>query len=135
MEPRGRYRSVVRSGATLYLSGQVSRLGDKVITGPAGEDQEQMRFAARVAALRALSALDAKLAEGERIRLLKLTGDVMAAPAFSGHSAALDAASEIFLSVLGEDCGSHSRTAIGVASLPGTGMIELDLICAVERME
>jgi enamine deaminase RidA (YjgF/YER057c/UK114 family) len=33
--PRGLYRPAIRHGDMLYLSGQVSRLGDDTITGPA----------------------------------------------------------------------------------------------------
>jgi enamine deaminase RidA (YjgF/YER057c/UK114 family) len=133
--PRGRYRTVRRDGSTLYVSGQVSRQGDEVISGPATDDLERARHAARAAALRALSVLDADLADNERARLLKLVGYVMSGSSFTAHSAVLDAASEVFLSVLGEDAGAHARTAIGVASLPGSGLVELDLVCAVDQAE
>jgi enamine deaminase RidA (YjgF/YER057c/UK114 family) len=80
-----------------------------------------------------LSVLDAALGEGERVRVLKLTGYVMSAPDFANHSAVVDGASQVLVAVLGEDAGAHARTAVGVASLPSSGMVELDLVCAIER--
>lgn len=130
--PKGRYRPIRRDGATLYLSGQVSRYDGGVISGPATGNMERSRLAARTAALRALAVLDAELADNERIRLLKLVGYVMSLPDFTSHTAVLDAASDVFLSVLGEDAGAHARTAIGVVSLPDSGLIELELICTVD---
>ena len=132
--PRGLYRPAIRHGDMLYLSGQVSRVGEKTIEGPAvASDLERGRLAARTAALRALSVLDSILAPGERVRVLKLTGYVMSEPDFAQHSAVIDGASQVLVAVLGEEAGAHARTAIGVASLPSSGMVELDLVCAIER--
>ena len=132
--PRGLYRPAIRHGDMLYLSGQVSRVGEQTIEGPAvASDLERGRLAARTAALRALSVLDTILASGERVRILKLTGYVMSEPDFAQHSAVIDGASQVLVAVLGEEAGAHARTAIGVASLPSSGMVELDLVCAIER--
>src|SRR3546814_738953 len=131
--PRGLHKTAIRHGDLLYVSGQVSRLDNEAITGPATEgDIERCQVAARTAALRALSIIDAILTPGERIRILKLTGYLMSGAGFGQHSKVLDGASELLVTVLGED-GAHARTAIGVASLPGSGMVELDLLCALER--
>jgi enamine deaminase RidA (YjgF/YER057c/UK114 family) len=132
--PRGLYRPAIRHGDMLYLSGQVSRLGEETIAGPAvASDLERGRLAACTAALRALSVLDSILGPDERVRVLKLTGYVMSEPDFSNHSAVIDGASQVLVAVLGDDRGAHARTAIGVASLPSSGMVELDLVCAIER--
>lgn len=131
--PRGLYKTAIRHGDLLYVSGQVSRLGNETITGPASEDDlERCQAAARIAALRALSVVDAILDPDERVRILKLTGYVMSDAGFGQHSKVLDSASELLVAVLGGD-GAHARTAIGVASLPGSGLVELDLVCALER--
>jgi enamine deaminase RidA (YjgF/YER057c/UK114 family) len=134
ISPRGIYKAVIRHGDMLYVSGQVSRLGDETITGPASAgDLERGRLAAQTAALRALSVLDMHLAAGERVRVLKLTGYVMSEADFTQHSAIIDGASQVLISVLGEDAGAHARTAVGVISLPSSGLVELDLVCAIER--
>ena len=130
--PRGAYQPAMRHGDLIYLSGQVSRLGAETIAGPAvAGDLDRGHIAARTAALRALSVLDAMLAPGERVRLLKLTGYVMSAPDFTQHSAVIDGASLVLAAVLGDVDGAHARTAVGVASLPSSGLVELDLVCAV----
>jgi len=132
--PRGLYRPAIRHGDLLYLSGQVSRLGEETIMGPASAgDLARGQLAARTAALRALSVLDATLEPGERVRILKLTGYVMSAPEFAQHSVVIDGASQVLVAILGDDAGAHARTAVGVASLPSSGMVELELVCAIER--
>jgi len=132
--PRGHYRPAVRHGDMLYLSGQVSRLGESTIAGPAtATDLDRAKLAAHVAALRALSVIDAQLRPGERVRLLRMTGYVMSEPDFGSHSAVMDGASQAFADILGDEAGAHARTAVGVASLPSGGMVELDLVCALER--
>ena len=82
--------------------------------------------------MRALGVLDSILQQGETVRVLKLVGYVMSEADFTQHSAVVDGASEVLISVLGEEAGAHARTAIGVASLPGSGMVELDLVCAIQ---
>src|SRR3546814_15001023 len=111
--PRGIYRTVIRHGDLLYVSGQVSRLGDETITGPASEsDIERGQLAARTAALRALSVMDAALAPDERVRILKLTGYVMSDAGFTQHSKVIDGASEVLVAVLGYD-GIQDRKSVG----------------------
>lgn len=132
--PRGLYQPAIRHGDLLYLSGQVSRLDQDTITGPANaENIDRGQLAARTAALRALSVLDAMLEPGERVCILKLTGYVMSEAAFTQHSAVIDGASQVLTLVLGDAAGAHARTAVGVVSLPSSGMVELDLVCAVTR--
>jgi len=132
--PRGLYQPVIRHGDMLYLSGQVSRIGEDTITGPAlASDLDRAQLAARTAALRALSVLDAALGPAERVRILKLTGYVMSEPSFTQHSTVIDGASQVLTAILGDDAGAHARTAVGVASLPSMGMVELDLVCVIER--
>jgi enamine deaminase RidA (YjgF/YER057c/UK114 family) len=133
--PRGLYHSTVRHGGMLYLSGQVSRVGNGVIAGPVDALSSSERSASgRAAALRALAALADALAPGERLRVLKLTVFVMSNPQFQDHSAVADGASQLLIDVLGEGA-VHSRTAVGVASLPSSGAVELDMICAVSASE
>jgi enamine deaminase RidA (YjgF/YER057c/UK114 family) len=77
--------------------------------------------------------LDAALGPDESVRILKLTGYVMSGADFTQHSAVIDGASQVLVAVLGDDAGAHARTAVGVASLPSSGMVELDLVCVIER--
>jgi len=135
VSPRGLYHTAVRHGDTLYLSGQVSRVGNGVVAGPADalSDDEKVA-AARAATLRALSVLADAISSDERLRILKLMVFVMSDPQFQEHSKVADGASQLLVDVLGEEA-IHSRTAIGVASLPSSGAVELDMICAISPVQ
>jgi enamine deaminase RidA (YjgF/YER057c/UK114 family) len=52
---------------------------------------------------------------------------VASAPGFGGQSNVADAGSELLVEVLGER-GRHARTAIGVAALPRTSPVEVQLV-------
>lgn len=130
--PRGAYAAAVIHGGIAYVSGQVSRIGDQTITGPVDErtDPIIIREAAHACALRALSALAALEDELVFNRLLFLRGFIFSTPAFDRHSAVLDPASELLHDILGE-AGRHARSAIGVASLPSLGLMEIELVAAM----
>lgn len=49
-------------------------------------------------------------------------------PGFGDQSTVADVGSELLVEVLGEN-GRHARTAIGVASLPRRGPVEVRLVC------
>jgi len=135
ISPRGLYSPVVRHGDTLYVSGQVSRVGNGVIAGPVDDLPESEREAAgRAAALRALSALADAIGPQEQVRILKLNVFILSNLAFQNHSQVADAVSRQLLEVLG-DAGSHGRTAVGVASLPSGGAIEIELVCTTRTAD
>lgn len=133
--PRGSYRTVVRHGNLLFLSGQVSRVGDSVIAGPVdGLSLADREEAARAAALRSLAVLADELGPEERLRILKLTVYVLSGPGFQSHAQVADGASRLLTEVLGK-ASIGARTSIGVASLPSSGAVELDLICTTEMSD
>lgn len=130
--PRGAYAAAVVHGGIAYVSGQVSRIGDEAITGPVDDNTADIiiREAAHACVLRALSAL-AAVEDGHVFdRLLFLRGFINAVPTFVGHSAVLDPASELLHQILG-DAGRHARSAVGVASLPSAGLMEIELVAAM----
>jgi enamine deaminase RidA (YjgF/YER057c/UK114 family) len=131
--PRGNYVPVLVHAGIAYVSGQVSRVGDGVISGRLrpGDDLTLAREAARVSALRCLSALvDAVDGLDQIKQILSIRGFVNAEPAFAAHAQVIDAASDVFLEALG-DRGRHARIALGVSSIPGGGLVELELMAAV----
>jgi len=117
-----------------YLSGQVSRTPDGgIIAGHLAKDDdiEEAREAARVAIYRALAVLQDKLGSLDRVeQVLTLKGFISADPDFTRHPQILDAASEILHNTFGER-GQHVRTALGVSSIPGGGLAELELVVAI----
>jgi enamine deaminase RidA (YjgF/YER057c/UK114 family) len=131
--PRGRYLPVLVHNGIAYVSGQVSRVGEGVIAGRlrAGDDLTQAREAARVSALRCLSALEHAIGGLDRIeQILSVRGFVNSDPSFVAHAQVIDAASEVFLEALGSR-GRHARIALGVASIPSGGLVEIELTAAV----
>ncbi|CAN7757863.1 RidA family protein [Caballeronia sp. LjRoot34] len=131
--PRGAYVGAVIHDSIAYISGQVSRVGEEVIAGPVDRDTppELIRRAARVCVLRALSVLVATLpATAAADRILFLRGFVNAVPGFVNHSQVMDEASTLLHEIFGEN-GRHARSALGVASLPGNGLLEIELTVAL----
>lgn len=122
-------------GSLLFISGQVSRKGDgQMIKGKlgAGLDVAQGREAAKVCALNILAQAKAALGSLDRIeRVVKLTGFVNAAPSFTDHPQVVNGASDLLVEVLG-DKGRHTRSAVGMSSLPVDAAVEVEAILAVK---
>lgn len=130
----GHYASVIQHGHEVYVSGQIPRVGDKVVvTGAAGESVtlEQAEFAAQICVMRALTLLRNQLGSLSKIKqVLRITVYVNSAHNFTQQSEVSDGASDILFRVLGE-AGRHTRTSVGVAQLPKGATVELDLIAAI----
>lgn len=127
----GRYTSLVRDGRTLYLSGQIPRIGDQVaVTGVVGAEVslERAQRAAAICVLRALALLHQELGSLARLQaVLRLTVYVHCTPDFTHHSEVADGASDLLWRVLGAG-GAHTRTSVGVLQLPKNAAVEIDLI-------
>jgi enamine deaminase RidA (YjgF/YER057c/UK114 family) len=133
--PRGAYTGVVIHHDIAYVSGQVSRIGEQVIAGPVDHTTppDIIRHAARTCVLRALSALAATLPPTTSVeRILFLRGFINAVPGFANHSQVMDEASSLLHDIFGE-AGRHARSAIGVASLPGGGLLEIELTASLTQ--
>jgi enamine deaminase RidA (YjgF/YER057c/UK114 family) len=89
---------------------------------------EDGKLAARQAALSLLAQAKAALGDlGRVVHVLRLTGFVASTPEFSEHPAVINGASDLLVAVLG-DAGRHTRSAVGVASLPLGTCVEIDAI-------
>jgi enamine deaminase RidA (YjgF/YER057c/UK114 family) len=95
---------------------------------------EQGQEAARVSALCVLGAARAALGgDLDRIEeIVRVKGYINVDPDFTDVSAALNGASELFIDLFG-DPGRHSRTAIGVASMPFGVAIEVEAVLQVRE--
>lgn len=131
----GKYTPLVRDGDTVYVSGQVPRIGNTVVVrGRVGEHVTvaDAQRAAKVCAMRALALLQREAGTLDAVRqLLRVTVYTQAAADFTLLSEVADGASELFHQVLG-DAGRHTRTSVGVYQLPKDASVELDLIASVE---
>lgn len=130
----GSYLPCLQVGEMLYLSGVLSRMasGD-VFTGRAGDDPlERGQQAARLAVLTALGNIKEHLGSLDRIkRIVRLIGYVQSSEDFQDHPKVLNGASDFLISIFG-DSGRHSRSAVGVLSLPMGALVELELTVQVE---
>lgn len=132
---QGRYDLVLVHRGLAQVSGQVPRLGNagSIMAGrlAAGDDLGEARRAAELCLARALVALHQELGDLARVeRLISLRGFVNAAPDFARHGEVMDAASDLAIAVFGA-AGRHVRSSLGVASLPGGALVEIELTAAV----
>jgi len=121
-------------GNLLFISGQISRAGDgRVVAGKlgGGVDLAQGREAAKLCALNILAVSKAALGDLDRIaRVVKLTGFVNAVPSFSEHPQVVNGASDCLVEILGEK-GRHTRSAVGMGSLPLDAAVEVEAIIEI----
>ena len=129
------YLPFTQTGKLLFISGQgpVSAAGD-AIKGRLGEtiEIEDGQRAAQLAALNILAQVKSALNSdwSNFGRCLRLCGFVNSTPDFTHHPAIINGASDLMVELFG-DAGRHSRSAVGVASLPMGWAVEIDAIFEV----
>jgi enamine deaminase RidA (YjgF/YER057c/UK114 family) len=133
------YVPIVFSRGQLYISGQINALnGTLQRKGKLGDDAtlEQAKEAARLCGLNILSHVrNACGGTLNRVnRCVRLTGYVNATPDSHEHAEAMDGCSSLIQEIFGE-IGRHTRTCIGVASLPFNALIEIDAIFEIDGDE
>ena len=134
-DPVGNYLPITRSGNVMWLAGVGSRMatGERV-AGKLGADLtvDEGYVAARMAALNLLARMKAELGDLDRVtRILKVVGMVNSAPTFTRQAAVVDGASDLFVALYG-DAGRHSRSAPGMAALPGDTAVICDCVIEVD---
>jgi enamine deaminase RidA (YjgF/YER057c/UK114 family) len=133
--PSGAYALGVSTGGLLYVSGQTwKRGGAQALVGRVGAEVtvDDAVEGARHAALACIAEAAAALSDLERVeRVVRVGGFVRSAPGFDRQPAVIDGASKLFLEIFGPGAGSHARTSVGVAELPGGAAVEIDAIFVV----
>lgn len=128
--PLAAYVPFVRAGDLLHVSGQISREGGTVIRGTLGGDMEVEAGAkaAQACALGLLAQVRAACGgDWDRlVRVVKLTGFVASLPGFFDQPRVVNGASELMVAALGQERGSHARSAVGVAALPLGAAVEVE---------
>lgn len=120
------------SGKQLFIAGNIPPLDAEVPTaGKVGADltAEQGYAAARLAGLRVLAQLKAAC-DGDLDRVVKalqIRGFVNCTPDFTGQSAVVNGASDLFRDVFG-DAGLAARAALGANALPLNAAVEIESI-------
>jgi len=117
------------AGDLLFVSGQVPRIDNEIsFIGKVGQEYslEEGQLAARTSALMVLACIKEALGDMDRVtEIVRIKGYINVDPDFTDVSAVLNGASELFIDVYG-DPGRHSRTAVGVASMPFGVAIEVE---------
>ncbi len=133
-KPVANYVPAKRTGALVYVAGQVSSFGGRDYKGvlTAEADVARGREAARASAINCLAALLAVIDSLDRVRqLVHVGGFVASAPGFQGQAAVVNGASDFFVDVF-DEAGKHTRIALGVSGLPLDYTTSVYLIAEVE---
>ena len=120
------------SRSFLYVAGQVSRDGDRMLTGRCPDEvsiEEAMRRA-RLTALNVMAQIEAAAGLDKVVEMTQLIGYVLSADGFGDQPKVLNGASELFVEVLGA-AGRHTRMALGANALPSSVTIEIAAVAIV----
>ena len=127
--PAANYVPFVKTGNTVYVSGQISMGPDGFITGKLGADMDADAgaAAARTCAISLLAQLQAACdGDIERlVRVVKLVGFVNSTADFGEQPKVINGASDFLVEALG-DRGRHARSAVSAASLPFGVAVEIE---------
>lgn len=128
--PVGSYVQCVRTGNLLHLSGGISVNGESSFYGKLGRDLtvEQGQQAAAAAILNRLGVIKAELGGFAPLRrIVAVNGFVNCTPDFTDQARVLNGASDLLVELFGQEA-AHSRSAVGVASLPLGVAVEINMI-------
>jgi len=134
--PVANYVPYVITGNMVFISGQISKIGDNAIGGRLGEDLtlERGQEAAQLSALNLIAQMKAACGgDLTRVkRVVKLGGFVQALPSATAADIPkiINGCSDIMVEVFG-DKGRHARFAVSAPSLPLDVAVEIDAIVEI----
>ncbi len=129
-KPVGSYVQCIRTGNYLHLSGGVSINGDEAYYGKLGKDVsvEEGQKAAAAAILNRLAVIEGELGGFDALRrVVAVNGFVNCTPDFTDQAKVLNGASDLLVELLGPEA-AHTRSAVGVPSLPLGVAVEINMI-------
>jgi enamine deaminase RidA (YjgF/YER057c/UK114 family) len=118
--------------ALLYVAGQISRDGDRLLTGrcPDEVSVEEATLRARQCALNVLAQIEAAVGLDRVEQLSQVIGLVLSADGFGDQPKVMNGASELLVEVLGA-AGKHTRAALGTNALPFSSTVEIAVVAVV----
>lgn len=132
----GNYTDVTQVDNLLFLSGKGPLQTDgQYLTGTVGKDltTNEGYTAARLATINQLAVLKKELGSLNKIkRIVKVNGFINATNSFTEQSKVMNGCSDLLVALFGES-GKHSRTSVGVNSLPLNMSVEIEMIVEIER--
>ena len=118
--------------ALLYVAGQISRDGDRLMAGrcPDQVSVEEAIGRARQCALNVLAQIEAAVGLDRVEQLSQVMGFVLSADGFGDQPKVINGASELLIEVLGS-AGKHTRAALGTNALPFSATVEVAAVAVV----
>jgi len=135
--PVANYVPYVVSGSLVFISGQISKIGEDAIGGRLGEDLDVAigQKAARCSGLNLIAQMKAACGgDLSRVkRIVKLGGFVQATPSATQADIPkiINGCSDLMVAVFGE-AGRHARFAVSAPSLPLDVAVEIDAIVEID---
>ncbi|MCC8060134.1 MAG: RidA family protein [Clostridiales bacterium] len=130
--------SVIFQGNLVYVSGQDCRKnGELLYNGKLGKELtvSQGWECARQAMCNCLAALKYSIDDFDKVkRIVKILGFVASAEGFGQQPAVIDGASQLLISIFGEN-GKHARAAVGMYELPFGTPVEIEMIVELKDKE
>src|SRR5690348_10283269 len=116
----------------LYVAGQVSADGDKMLTGRCPDEVsiEEATRRARLCGMRVLAQIDKAVGLDAVDQMAQLIGFVLSADDFGDQPKVMNGASDLLVEVLG-DAGRHTRAALGTNALPFSVTVEIAAVAVV----
>lgn len=133
-KPVGSYVQCIRTGNYLHLSGGISVNGDTAIYGKLGQDVsiEEGQKAAAAAILNRLAVIKGELGSFAPLKkIVAVNGFVNCTPDFTDQAKVLNGASDLLVELFGPEA-AHSRSAVGVVSLPLGVAVEINMIVEID---
>ena len=135
-KPLGNYVPGVQVGTLLFLSGHgpIRVEGKPLARGKVGRDltTEEAYQVAREVGVNLLGSARHLLGSLDRVRrVVKVLGMVNSAEGFGDQPKVINGFSDLMVEVFGEG-GRHARSAVGMAELPMSIPVEIEMILEVE---
>lgn len=129
-KPVGSYVQCIRTGQYLHLSGGISVNGDMAVYGKLGADVsiEDGQRAAQASILNRLAVIQEELGSFKPVtKIVAVNGFVNCTPDFTDQAKVLNGASDLLVELFGP-AAAHTRSAVGVPSLPLGVAVEINMI-------
>ena len=132
-KPVAAYVPATKTGNLVFTAGQLPLVnGEMAKTGKVGTDVtlEEAKHLAEICALNTLAAVDLVAPVDSIVKVVRVVCYVNGAPGFLSQPQVANGASELFMHIFG-DAGIAARSALGVAELPLSSPVEIELTVEV----
>lgn len=135
-KPVASYVPAMQHGNLVFTAGILPmRAGQLAYAGKVGSIDTPLEHgvqAAQLCVLNGLSVIVDKVGSLENIaQIVKVTGFVNSAQAFTDQPKVINGASDLLVQILGS-AGQHARSAVGVAELPLNASVEIEFVVALK---